>query len=79
MLRIPTVDNGTRGGISILEDDPPLGICLIHTAQMESQERVDEVTGREDLEVRQRALGDVGAVRRRIREKTSGGDVDYAS
>lgn len=77
MLRIPTVHNRTRGGIRVLQNDMPLGIRIIHTAQPEGQERVDEVIGRgEDLEVRQGALGDSSAVRGRIGEKTGRRDVN---
>lgn len=46
---------------------------------MEGQERVNEVIRREDLKVCQGALGDSGAVGRRISEEAGGGDVDYNS
>lgn len=78
MLRIPTVLNRTRGGVGILQNDMPLGIRIIDTAQPEGQERVDEVISRgEDLEVRKGALGDGSAVRGRVRENTGRRDVDF--
>lgn len=54
----------------------PLSVLLVHAAEVEGQERVDKVVGREDLEIRQGTLGDVGAMRNGVGEEAGGRDVD---
>lgn len=54
----------------------PLSVLLVHAAEMEGQERVDEVVSREHLEIRQGTLGDVCAMRNGVGEQAGGGDVD---
>lgn len=54
----------------------PLSVLLVHAAEVEGQERVDEVAGREHLEIRQGPFGDVRAMRNGVGEQAGGGDVD---
>lgn len=76
VLRVATVDDRSSRSIGVLQNKMPLSVLLVHAAEVEGQERVDKVVGREDLEIRQGTLGDVGAMRNGVGEEAGGRDVD---
>ena len=76
VLRVATVDDRASRSIGVLENKMPLSVLLVHAAEVEGQERVDEVVGREHLEIRQGPFGDVRAMRNGVGEQAGGGDVD---
>lgn len=76
VLRVATVDDRASRSIGVLENKMPLSILLVHAAEVEGQERVDKVVGREHLEIRQGTLGNVCAMRNGVGEQAGGGNVD---